>query len=236
MKIALALIGISSGIKNRDWNRTKLGIKEKTIDCWIEQGHEVKSYLFSNDIDESMIDFYKPIKHEITGPLLINRYNVALEQLEDQDVDFIICTRFDIVFFEEVCNWNLDFNKFNFLFREINHFYDGREYVCDNFFAFPKSMLKAFKQALNDPNNPKFTGMLHNQVYKGLANTVTENNIHFVQDEEDYSGYNKLYLLDRYHFNPGDCGPTTIEVYNRLTEEEIFEIKHGNFARWLPKI
>jgi hypothetical protein len=233
MKIALNLIGISSQLRNRDWNRTKLGIKEKAIDCWAEQGHEVKTYLVSNIVEDKMVDFYKPTKFQTTYAFYKEKYIIALEQLKDQDVDFIICTRFDIVFFNKLSTWNIDFNKFNFLFREINHFYDGRKWTCDNFYAFPKCYLEEFKQSISDPNNDIFKGMLHDNVCLNLEKLIGENNIHFIQEEERYSGYNNLYILDRFINKPGDVGPTTIEAFNNLTEREIHEIKCGNFTRWL---
>ena len=232
MKIALNLIGISSQLRNRDWNRTKLGIKEKAIDCWAEQGHEVKTYLVSNIVEDKMVDFYKPTKFQTAYAFYKEKYIIALEQLKDQDIDFIICTRFDIVFFNKLSTWNIDFNKFNFLFREINHFYDGRKWTCDNFYAFPKCYLEEFKQSINNPNNDMFKGMLHDQIYLNLEKLIGENNIHFIQEEEGYSGYNNLYILDRFLNKPGDVGPTTIEAFNNLTEEEIYNIKCGNFTRW----
>jgi hypothetical protein len=232
MKIAINLIGVSLGLRNRDWNRTKHGIKEKIIDCWVEQGHEVKTYLISNYTDQDMINFYNPVKYQTTPNTLMTKYQIALNQLEDQDIDFIICTRFDIVPFNNVCSWNLNFDKFNFLFREINHFYDGRGYTCDNFYAFPKKFLKSFIQALTHPDNPPFAGMLHNQVYNGLEKIITKDNIHFIQEEEGYSGYNTFYVLNRYNKIQGDSGPTSIEMFNNLTKEEIELVKFGNFTRW----
>ena len=77
-----------------------------------------------------------------------------------------------------------------------------------------------------------FKGMLHDQIYLNLEKLIGENNIHFIQEEEGYSGYNNLYILDRFLNKPGDVGPTTIEAFNNLTEEEIYNIKCGNFTRW----
>lgn len=199
MKIAIALIGISEGFRGRNWNRTKNGIKKDAIDCWVEQGHEVKLYLTGNHIPSDMIDFYNPTKYEVIHINLMAKYLAGLQQLKGEDVDFIICTRFDMVFLDKLSNWNIDFNKFNFLFREKNHFYDGRKMTCDNFYAFPVKYLDSFIQALLDPSNPPFKGAFHDQVYNGLEKLIGESNIHFIEEQEGFSGNlgNIYYLLDR---------------------------------------
>jgi hypothetical protein len=216
LKIAISLVGISSGIKNRDWNRTKYDIKEKVIDCW--KDHEVITYvatnfLENNKIDPQLLKFYKPVKHTSAseGIGMQDRYEISLELLKDTEADFIICTRFDIIFFNEVSTFNIDYNKFNFLFREMNHFYDGRYYTCDNFYAFPKKYLNNFLQAIKTSTKPN-KGHLHDKVYPGLKETIGEHSIHFIQEEDDYSGppLNKFYLLDRYNTEDGDLGPTSI--------------------------
>jgi hypothetical protein len=222
MKIGIVLTGLVSILKNRDWKRTKDNIKENLIDCW--STHETKIYLNTNEITPEILEFYKPEKWTQTYLTLYLKYRTlkSIELVQEEDLDFIIFTRPDILFLDKVSLFNIDFNKFNFLFREINHFYDGRYFTCDNFYALPFKYLDPFRQAINNPENEAFSGHFHDQIYPGLKKIITEENIHFIQEEEGYSGpaQNKFYLLDRYNNIDGDLGPTSIEKLERLKIED----------------
>jgi hypothetical protein len=222
MKIGIVLTGLVSILRNRDWRRTKDNIKENLIDCW--PTHETKIYLSTNEITPEILEFYKPGKwaETIVNFQLQRRTLKSIELIQEEDLDFIIFTRPDIVFLDKVSSFNIDFDKFNFLFREIHHFYDGRHFTCDNFYALPFKYLDSFRQAILDPENLPFEGHFHNQIYPGLKKLITDENIHFIQEEEGYSGpaQNKFYLLDRYGHIDGDLGPTSIEKLERLKIED----------------
>lgn len=200
MKIGINLVGIAtdpSGVdsmgyvgisKERDWNIAKEYIKTKVIDCW--EGHEVKTYLFSyiNHDTQDMVDYYKPTKAnfiEFEGSHQQTTYLQSLEQLVDEDLDFIISTRFDINFKQPIINYPIDFNKSNFLFKESDGWWYMHKFTCDNLFMFPKSHLQNWIQAIKDlrVNPPRINPDLHG-LCKFVVDLVGEENINFLVDGE----------------------------------------------------
>jgi hypothetical protein len=225
MKIAICLIG-NMTTKNRDWNRTNQGLSKKLINCWKEED-TVNVYICSEFIPENMINFYKPKDYIIFHEQIKTKYLILLEKLINEDVDFIICTRPDIVFFNEVSSFDLMFDKFNFLFRETNHWWG--KYTCDNLFAFPKKYLIEFHKTITHcPKVKPFCGELHSQIYPCLVDEIGKENIHFIQKEPGFSGsgLNKFYLLDRYHVTPGDLGPTNLDNYQK------YLIEGKDYLKW----
>lgn len=216
MKIGINLIGLSQFYRNRNWRRTKEEIYNKVISCW--EGHEVKVYLTTNNISQELLDFYKPVKYqEVYGDIsLKGKYRIGLDLLKDEDLDFIITTRFDIIFFEKISLLNIDYNKFNFLFKEINHWDNGEKYTCDNFYAFPSKYTIPLKNTISSIDTPRLDPDMHH-LYSYLLPTLGENNIHFITEEHSFSGsgLNPFYLLDRYDLVDGDLGPTSIEKFGK---------------------
>jgi len=218
MKIAICLIG-NMTLRNRDWNRTKNNIYKNIIDCWGE-GNEVSVHICSEQIPKDIVDFYKVKSYVLCNGSLKEKYLSFLPKLFDEDSDFFIFTRPDIVFLNEVSKYNLMFDKFNFLFREVNHW--DRFYTCDNFYTIPKKFLIDFYETINFcPKVELFSGELHSQIYPCLVDKITKKNIHFIQSEPGFSGVgqNKFYLLDRYAEIVGDLGPTNIDDYHKWVIE-----------------
>lgn len=232
MKIAICLLGTMT-VHNRNWYRTKDGILEKLINCWGNDNY-VSVYLCSDNIPKDILEFYKVKNYIDSGSNIKERYMLLLPKLFDEDVDFIICTRPDIVFFNQVSTFNLMFDKFNFLFREVNHWGDVEtsngygKWTCDNFYAFSKKyLLDFYNVVVNCPKARTFTGELHSQIYPCLVDNIGKKNIHFIQREPGFSGngLNKFYLLDRYYTNPGDLGPTNIKDYEKWAIENVNKLK-----------
>jgi hypothetical protein len=217
MKIGINLIGLSSHIRNRDWRRTKDEIYNKIINCW--EGHEVKLYLTTNNISYELLNFYQPNKYQEVyyDQSFKQKYKISLELLKSENLDFIITTRFDIIFFEKISLFNIDYNKFNFLFKEIDHWDDGRKYTCDNFYAFPSKYIIPLQNTLNNIDIPELPPDIHH-LYSPLSSIIGEDNIHFITEEYSFSGSGKnpFYLLDRYDNIDGDLGPTSIEKFNKI--------------------
>jgi hypothetical protein len=101
------------------------------------------------------------------------------------DVDFFICTRFDIKFYDKLVNWNFNYNKFNFLFKEIWG-YEKQIEVTDVLFAMPGRFLKPFLNAIiradKNPRRKECTGELH-YIYDFIVEEIGKENIHFICDE-----------------------------------------------------
>jgi hypothetical protein len=225
MKIAIMLIGtVSNKHRNRNWKFGKDNIKKNLFDCWGSQ-HEITSYIVSDEIHpEEMIEFYNVKKFTYDIRLISGKYEKALDVISEEDVDFVIMTRPDILFFKPVTDLNIDFQKFNFLFKEKTMFKEtlqgGKilQLTCDNFFALPKKYVNPFRQALIDRTNCAqeeygysiTSGELHT-IYSFLHPYIGKENIHFISHPQtSFSGGNNIYVLHRYDIVPGDLGPIDI--------------------------
>ena len=139
MNIAILLAGVTSDSKNsisgdaygrirkRDWKLSAPFVKSQIIDCW--EGHHVKTYIATYDHDEfdQMLDFYKPEKHIVVPDAESNMILTILKGLEllrGEDIDFVVVTRPDIKFFKKLSKYNINFDKFNFLWKERSGMWD----------------------------------------------------------------------------------------------------------------
>lgn len=224
MKIGILFYG-DQYLRNRDWSRTKDHIKRKIIDCWPD--HEVKTYMCISpkNIPDDLINFYNPTKcirpiGSIAGKILN-----GLEGLKTEDLDFIFVTRLDIIFFKKLSDLNFNFIKYNFLFKEFNHWdrpkveWWCKYYTTDVIFAFPSRYIQQTIDSVNENLTipPKPFAHLH-ALYSFIEPKIGKDNIHILSEEHMFSGsgYNKYYLLDRYDTTKGDLGPTTIEDFQDI--------------------
>lgn len=223
MKIAINLVGVSYTElgRTRKYTDSYDSFIEHIVNPLKEQGHDISFYLSTYDSDkkDDIIKTYNPVKStfldrnftrlgggdivNIEGkPMLImvHTYLNSLLQIKEDnpDIDIIISTRFDMMWklnpFE---NFNFDFNKFNFLFRD--HIYTENPLVCDTFYIFPYSMIDDLISAiveLNDnPYNGVKIGMLN--LHHPLKQLIGNENINIVCDDFLRSDYNPIYDLKR---------------------------------------
>ena len=223
MKIAINLVGVSYTElgRTRKYTDSYDSFIEHIVNPLKEQGHDISFYLSTYDSDkkDDIIKTYNPVKStfldrnfallgggdvvDVEGkPMLIMVYtylNSLLQIKEDNpDIDIIISTRFDMMWklnpFE---NFNFDFNKFNFLFRD--HIYTENPLACDAFYVFPYNMIDDLISAiveLNDnPYNGVKIGLLN--LHHPLKQLIGNENINIVCDEFLRSDYNSIYDLKR---------------------------------------
>lgn len=198
MNIGINIVGISSGNRARNWLDTFNSIKENIIGCWGD--HSINTYIttYEHSSISQLLDYYKPKKYlllpfEDSDQRLT--YKKSLELLQDQDLDFIISTRFDIDFFKPVSLLSFDFNKFNVLFPEN---YQKKEFVCDNFFAFPKEHLPSFIESVQYMyDNPYRSNCTDLHAACMVIGEKIENKIHMLSSEPQYSHDNSFYILRR---------------------------------------
>ena len=138
MKIGVCLTGVCyDNNRNKDWRKCVDNIKATFGD--------VEYYIttYNTQFNYDIIDVYNPKKIQfLDGGSQRSTYIKSLENIEKGDVDFLICTRFDILFKKNINELNLDYTKFNFLFKEKGNWdriINGItiRFVTDNFFAFP---------------------------------------------------------------------------------------------------
>ena len=200
-KIAVCFTGIShddgkylSGW-NKQFKRSFVFTYENHFEMIINpfnENYSVHTYLTTYDSEHtnSLLEIYKPSSYVILygfNHTMRSTYIRSIENLIEtaSQIDFFICTRFDIMFYDKLANWNFNFSKFNFIFKEIWGCEKQIE-VTDVLFAFParflKSFLKAIIKADENPRRDQCSGELH-YIYEFIAEEIGEENIHFVSEE-----------------------------------------------------
>lgn len=198
-KIGISFVGISYGF-GRDWQHCFHNHKQSIIDPYVQKNN-TKIYLtsYTTETTDCIIELYQPTKHsfiDIGQRHQVLTYIRSLEQLREQELDFVISTRFDIHFHKNILEINFHFDKFNALFKE-NGWWNSMHFTTDNIFAFPYSMLEDFISVLKHlHDNPSRTGMtdLH-QVFYRMQCIVGEDKTNIVSDIDELSNYNSFYSL-----------------------------------------
>lgn len=180
MKIIVAIIGVPSLYRNRDWKRSKPNIDKYLLTGW---GNNVKIQTIAVvgplNNEKEFINSYRPIQFSLSGGLIQEKYEIAAKMMLDIDADLFIITRPDINFLTHVSTWNIDFNKFNFLHKEypgftfINEKYSySNEFQIhsDNFFAFSGKYKQQFYDAtmlLGSPEGLDFIKTSYDSIQRG---------------------------------------------------------------------
>ena len=206
MKIGICLIGISysTGMRSQDFRTTCPNFHGTIFIPLVDQQHEVKLYTttYENSLHDILLLMYRPHKSQFlpyANSHSRTTYIEGLKLAENEDLDVIISTRFDIIFSKKITDLDIDYSKFNFLFGE-GHLWTSRQFVTDNFFVFPKKFLSSFIEAIQmahrDPEYQNCTFMLHN-VDKPLSNLLGDETLHFISPKLEESGKNSFYKLER---------------------------------------
>lgn len=206
MKIGISLAGISySEIwRKRDFRNCYQNFYE-TIYNPLKDDNELSVYVttYPHQFNDELLKTYNPKKHQFidyenSHPRKTFMHSLCL--LEDESLDILLCTRFDIKFNQKITDLNVDYTKFNILFKE-NYLWEAGHYVCDNLFVLPFKYLYSFADAIEEMENDKNERrpFMHH-VYNPLEAIIGEENIHFMSPELNYeqtSFSNKFYTLDR---------------------------------------
>lgn len=149
---------------------------------------------------------------------MVSTYYESLSLLENEDLDFVIITRFDIWFKQNIFK-KFDYNKFNFLFKHADLWenvthpssIDGDtswHFTSDCLHAFPISMKNDFKDTIYEMLGYDLQGKinsfrtstntLHN-LYNFLTKRISTNTIHFCFDKLFYNVGNDIFNLIRVH-------------------------------------
>ena len=205
MKIGINLVGVSYNDgtigRYRNYEDALEGFMNNIINPLKQEGHEIHFYLFTYDSTkkEDIIKTYNPTKSTFLDPnynkfgggdklengmkTISATYINSLFQLENEDLDLIISTRFDISFnknpFKE---YKYDFNKCNYLWREPE--FTHVPIVSDTFIVFPHSMTKNLIDAIieMETNPPNGVGVAMHNIYIPMCNQVGKDNVKIVLD------------------------------------------------------
>jgi hypothetical protein len=204
MKIGINLVGITYGdIRNRNWENTKDNLMSNVINCW--EHNEVKIYIttYPNPTIDKLQKFYNPTKLTLIpfeGSDQRTTYIKSIKELETEDLDLIISTRFDIHFNKPISEHNIDFDKFNFFFREANGWWELHKFTNDALFIFNKKYLKDFINSVvefdTNPYRPANHKDLH-PTYRYLIPKIGEENVNFMLKSQHLTHRNPHYKLIR---------------------------------------
>lgn len=217
MKIGIAFYGIVDGIRpshvggptgsERDVRHCWPDHKRMLIDPYIAKGHDVKIYLSTYpavdpDIQKFIDDEIRPIKVELSNKETSDPFTTkgaCLKPLYDEDLDFVIICRIDMHFSKDMSEQNIDYGKFNFLFKERGYWNDTYRFTTDNFYAFPFRMIKDVDDALHDTYGyPRGYPLVDTHgLYDKLLDYVPQNDIHMISEIEERSGVNTFYTICR---------------------------------------
>ena len=216
MKLAIVLTGIANGKVDdtsgfdipRNFKSCFDNIQEKLIKPFSER-YETKIYMTTYDMfnPEEVVEAYNPHKYQLLpydGSAEITTYIKSMEMLIDEDVDFIVATRFDILFRSKIIDWDLKFEKFNVCFKEGN--YSVTECIPLNFtdcsiFMFPKKYLKSFiialKQTFAVHPQPFFRKNMHPVTFN-FSKVMGKHAVHFLSKKMHISSHeNSFFFLYR---------------------------------------
>jgi hypothetical protein len=214
-RVAVCLIGISyydgpHGHK-RNWRLCGENIKSFF-------GDSVTYFLTTyGETSHELLEFYKPraaLFLDVGSSSQRKTYIKGLEMINDSDFDFVVSTRFDIIFKRALRDFNIKCQKFNILFREKGTWDvvrpDGLvlNFVTDNFFAFPVTQKHHFIKCIGGLEDSPYLGGSHNgahpltfmhHVYDGSLPKLHELvDVHFCSDQLENSHVeNSFYKLRR---------------------------------------
>jgi hypothetical protein len=201
MRIGISLTGVSymtSG-KKRDFRKTYENFFKTTCN---PLSASVYTTTYPHELQDEFLAAYKPKKHQFipfegSHPRSTFVYGLCL--VEEEELDFIICTRFDIKFNQKITDMNVDFDKFNFIFKE-GTMWDSHKFVSDTFFAFPRKYLydlaDSVQELCHEDKYPGHTFMHH--IYEYVIKRIGENNVNFLcGDEQALSHQNRFFDLVR---------------------------------------
>jgi len=222
MKIGINLVGVSynNGTgRHRNYRDAITEFYKYIVNPLINQGHEIFFFVYSyeNEKMNDIIKEYTPlVQATFIDPQFNNRgggektvngmkvlavnYMNSLKVIESHDyLDVIISTRFDIKFhknpFEE---YNFDFDKLNFLWREP----EFMEYpiINDNFLVFPHKMTQKIIDSilLHETNPPRGLNLALHNLYLCSLETIGKENVQWVDDTFHTAKTNTLYTLTRH--------------------------------------
>ena len=117
-----------------------------TYDAGIQRNEQLLNELNPKNYQ---IERFKKRRHDLT-----NSIAKSARLYNSDDYDLIINTRFDLVYKNYIYVFDLQFDKFNFLYREPYKFWSKNKAVCDLMYVYNAKYNDAFIDALkNDARN-----------------------------------------------------------------------------------
>lgn len=209
MKIGILLVGVSFGKgaygSGKDFRQSVKNFKD-TILHPLSEKNDVRIYIctYSHEHIEELKSEYNPEKIELldySNSNQISTYVHGLNMLKNEDLDFIVSTRFDIQFQQKITDLNVDYDKANFLYGldVLEAPWKSWEFVTDNIFMFNKKYLDSMLNSIHElvKNPPREYVDLHG-IYKKMKMFESEENLNIaIEEKGNYFNQGKYYKLIR---------------------------------------
>lgn len=196
MKVALLLFGLSytefTHWSNRklkvDWKKSYTNYKDFIYRYFNDMNYDVDLYFSttkSNKAEQNkIIKYYKPIKYNFSDMNNDDTESRKLKLLNVIDLckstniqyDYILITRFDLLFKKNFATSNINLNKFNVV-STMNE----SEFIDDNFYLFPFEMITKFYEIVKR----KQFGLCHD-IRNELQDAINDD-INYILDEQKNS-------------------------------------------------
>jgi hypothetical protein len=223
MKIAINLVGIShlDNRSNQIDSRNRPGgnryrpehppnIIEKIINI-LKLNHEVVTYIttYKHEKLDDLLEMYDCKKYTVIENFetsyMQDTYTKSLFNLKNDDNDFVISTRFDVVFKKDINEIALNYNKFNVLYRENNSSYCGNSialnYTSDILFGFPVKFTEDVAQSIIELYASGEKNGLHGLAYH-LSRKIGVENIHSCDLKYQLGFDNDYFYIPRLLYEP----------------------------------
>lgn len=157
-----------------------------TYDAGIQRNEQLLNELSPKNYQ---IERFKKRRHDLTNSIV-----KSARLYNPDDYDLIINTRFDLVYKNYIYVFDLQFDKFNFLYREPYKFWSKNKAVCDLMYVYNAKYNDAFLDALPDARN-RFVSHKPKE-YKRKKRAA----LHFLYESLDIAEDEKNFLIKK-HFH-----------------------------------
>jgi len=207
MKIGFCLYGLLTdtyqgreNVQEKDYRHCWPNIYRNVIEPFLEE-HECHIYVSTYDTNDEtkkeMMELIKPeqvIYSDKEGSTPFTSKINVFRLLDDKDLDFIIHCRLDLHFHQPISTYNIEYDKFNFLFPEKNHWH--LRYANDNLYMWPHKMTKLVEDSLRKTYRVvRPTTFCTHGLHIKLSKVIEEKDINFISSNEERSDVNSFYSI-----------------------------------------
>lgn len=141
------------------------------------------TYSVSKENDAKLLERLNPKKYIIEDePHDRISYSIieSSKLVDMSEYDFIFNLRYDLWFLKPISYFNIDFNSFNFVFKDKIHKWKRMKYTSDLFYGYDARFLDDFISAsVPAQKRCRSKGSLHH-LYNHLVKKIGESNVNFM--------------------------------------------------------
>lgn len=207
MKIGFCFYGLLTdsyqgreSVQEKDYRHCWPNLYRNVVEPFLKD-HEchifVSTYETKQEIKQEMINLIKPeqviYSDKQSSTPFTSKINV-FRLLDNKNLDFIIHCRLDLHFHQPFSTYNIDYNKFNFLFREKDHWH--LRYSNDNVYMWPHRMTNLVEDSLRRTYRiVRPTTHCTHGLHIKLSEVIGQEEINFISNDEDRSDVNSYYTI-----------------------------------------